>query len=346
MSAIWQKNLKEFQTVQLLSAQLEPRDVPEVFGAPMKTNLMHDYLLSWEFGDPFTNWLKGAVIQTAYNGSQPVWSLDGWSFAPVNLSSISKTLEHPSANMTASRKIGSLNLTNSDAVLRTNISVTLQTPAVRGRIECSSYETLSNSSSWSKSWNLRDQSFWNVSSNPKEPARGYELLSVISLSPQMNTSTFADSARIMCCANGTNKEPNLSSVGYWSINSIGLTEDSHYSLGVAAYNFTVKWIVGRPIHQQFLDLDDKSHFIWQEQPSIAALNCQPIVETAEACVKIDVISGDVQSFSIITSPKVATSAWSDNYEAHDPTDKLEDWTNFTTRWFFDLCLAVIYANAL
>lgn len=154
MSAIWQQKLKDSQNDQLSSAQLELREVPEVFPSRIEPFLMHDSVLGYIFGNPFTSWLNGAVIQTAYNVSQPAWSLDGWSFAPVNLSSISEGLKYPSAKLTASRKFGPVNFTDSEAVLGTNISVTLQTQAVRGRIECSSYETLSNLSKWSKSWNL------------------------------------------------------------------------------------------------------------------------------------------------------------------------------------------------
>ena len=129
--------------------------------------------------------------------------------------------------------------------------MTLATAAVRGRIECTPYETLSDSSNWLQKWDLQDTSVWNASVNPEGPARGYELLRVIGLSPEMNTTTFASSARLTCCADGTNKEPGLGSIGYWSKNSNQNEDD----------NFTVKWIVGRPIPRQVVDLEDRSHFI-------------------------------------------------------------------------------------
>lgn len=65
---------------------------------------------------------------------------------------------------------------------------------------------------------------------------------------------------------------------------------------------------------------------------MAALNCQPFIESADAYVKVDVISGAVRSFSIIDNPKVMTSAWSDNYEIHNPTDApVDDLANVTVR---------------
>ena len=166
-------------------------------------------------------------------------------------------------------------------------------------------------------------SLWNVSANPNEPARGYELLPVISLPSNMQTTTFADHARLTCCANGTDKEPGLGSIGYWSKNGNLVPTDEPNAVGVTD-NFTVKWIVGRPMRQQFLDSGNQPHFIWPESPSMTALNCQPIVETADATVTVDMISGAVQRYSIFDGPNVATSAWSDHYEIHNSTDPSSD----------------------
>lgn len=342
MSAIWQKKFKDSPRAYLLPAQLEPRDIPQVFLVPRSPQgdpPNHAPILSQISENPFSGWLYGAVIQTAYNGSQPAWSLNGWSFAQVNLSSISETLKHPSKNMNVSKRFGPLDIREFKAVVGTNINVTLPTAAVRGRIECTPYETLSNSSNWLQKWDLQDTSVWNVSINPEDPARGYELLPVINLSPEMGTATFARSARLLCYANGTNKEPGLSSIGFWSRN-ISLNEEygsvegmdtEESELDVAGYNFTVKWIVGKPIPQQFVDLDSKSHLIWQEPPSMAGLNCQPIIETAHASVTVDMTSGAVQNFSIIDVPSVVPSAWSDPYAEHNSTSVDESQANITVR---------------
>ena len=138
--------------------------------------------------------------------------------------------------MNASKRFGPLDITDFRALVGRNINVTLSTAAVRGRIECTPYETPSNPSNWLQSGDLQDTYFWNAPVNPEDPARGYELLRVIGLSPEMNTTTFASSARLTCCADGTNKEPRLGSIGYWSKNSNQNEDD----------NFTVKWIVRRP----------------------------------------------------------------------------------------------------
>ena len=129
----------------------------------------------------------------------------------------------------------------------------------------------------------------------------------------MITTTFADPARLVCCANETDNVPGPASIGYWSINTY---EGSDTPTG----NFTVKWIVGEAIEPQFVDLKNTSHFVWQNQPSIAALNCQPIIESANASVTVDLANGAVQGYSILDAPDMATSAWSDDYEEHNTTD--------------------------
>ena len=333
MSAIWQKNFEVSRRAQILSAKLEPRDIPQVFPVPRSAiGEERGYILGQVFDNPFSSWLYGAVIQIAYNGSQPAWSRNGWSFTPVNLSPINKTSKHPAENTEVSRKFGFLNATNPDTdvegVLDRNINVTMQTPAVRGRIECSPYETLANQSNWLQAWDLHDTSFWNTSVNPKNPARGYELLPVITLSSEMSTTTFADTGRILCCANHTDNEPGLGSIGYWSVNKYRQIDSEEENLGVAPYpNFTVKWIVGRPITPQFRDRGNASHFIWQEPPSMAAINCQPIIETADASVTVDPVTGNALDFSISDSPNVVTSAWSHNFEAHVSTNSINELRN-------------------
>lgn len=154
-------------------------------------------------------------------------------------------------------------------------------------------------------------------------------MSRVNVAPGISTTTFADIGRITCCASGANREPGLSSVGYWSAN------DYETSVTSPLHNFTVKWIVGRPIPQQFYDIRNMSHFIWQEPPSIAAISCQPIMETVDASVTVDMISDIVLNFSISGDPTIAASAWSDNYETHNTTDPAaelgEGHTNVTVR---------------
>lgn len=321
MSALWQRNIGTSLGNRRLPTQLEIRVLPQVFLVPENYEPTDTYqlpVMTQVFENPFSSWLYGAVVQLAYNGSEPAWSLDGWSFAKIDLSSIPGTSSTPNNKSNQSHELGALNFTDSWANVGGNVNVTVRTPAIRGRIECSLYESLSNTSNWLQVLDLQNASYWNDSANPKMLTPGYELLTQMTLTSPNNsqhwlTTTFADPARLVCCANETNDSPGPASIGYWSSNT-------NKKLGTPTGNFTVKWIVGEAIEQQFLDLKNMSHFVWQSQPSITALNCQPIIETANASVTVDLASGAVQKYSILDTPKHATSAWNDNYESHNSTE--------------------------
>ena len=97
---------------------------------------------------------------------------------------------------------------------------------------------------------IRDlTSVWNVSANSSEPAHGYELLPVISLLSNMRTVTVTEHARITYCADGTYKEPGLSSMGNWSKNGTPELTDGFLNAVGIRDNFTVKWVIERLIRQ-------------------------------------------------------------------------------------------------
>lgn len=335
MSALWQRNLGTFPKIQQLPTQLEIRDLPLIFEDP----LMYDFpstiqfpILNKVYDKPFTSWVYGAVVQLAYNGSEPAWSANGWSFARIDLASISDI----SSKSNISWEFGALNFTDSEAKIDRKVNVTLQTPAIRGRMDCTPYESLSNTSNWLRVLDFQDASYWNESGiesiTPTVVSPGYEILPQMIISPpdslQQETPTaFADSARLVCCANETDKVPGLASIGYWSRNtyarSIDLLGDGYCGgPGIPTGNFTVKWIVGKAYEQQIVEKNHDSHFVWQDQPSIAALNCQPVIETANASVTVELATGAVQDYSILDTPRNATNAWLDNYEAHQPNSTL------------------------
>ena len=179
MSALWQRDVESSPRNWQLSTQLEIRNIPQVFLVPENQEPTDTYqlpVLTQVFEDPFTSWLYGAVVQIAYNGSQPAWSFDGWSFAQVDLSSISSTSSIKNIEGNQSQELGAFNLTNSGTDVGGNVNVTVQTPAIRGRIECSPYESLSNTSNWLQALDLQNGSYWNVSANSDVPTSGYDLL--------------------------------------------------------------------------------------------------------------------------------------------------------------------------
>lgn len=216
-----------------------------------------------------------------------------------------------------SYELDELNFTDSGANFGGNVNVTVQTPAIRGRIECSPYpsQSVPDTSNWLQVLDLQNTSYRDVTANPRGFASAFELLTDITFSTQDGsqqwfTNTFAHPARLVCCANETDGSPDTASIGYWSANGDSTTQG----------NFTVKWIVGEAIEQQFMNLQNNSHFLWQKRRSMTAINCQPIIETANASVTLDLTSGAVQGYFLMETPKLSTSAWSNNYEEHNSTE--------------------------
>ena len=146
-------------------------------------------VLTQVFRNPFESWLYRALVQLAYNGSEPAWSANGWSIPPIDLSSLQRDPQQSVEDETDTRDADSRNARKPKAGTYTGTKVTFTTVAVRGRIQCHPWETLSNTSNWLKTWDLHNSSIWNVSINPKDLATGYELLTMNKLSPEMFETT-------------------------------------------------------------------------------------------------------------------------------------------------------------
>ena len=48
-----------------------------------------------------TNWMYSAVNQASMNGTEPLWTRDGWNFVPLDVSSLELRLLTPGQNRTA-----------------------------------------------------------------------------------------------------------------------------------------------------------------------------------------------------------------------------------------------------
>jgi hypothetical protein len=235
-----------------------------------------------------------------------------------------------------SRESNTQNSTNTG--LESYVNVTVTTPALRGRIECNPYETLNNLSNWLTRWDLTNATVWNVSANPRNLVWGYELSSQgMTLIPgntttQVVTSFFVNPSQVVCCANETDGIPGTAALGYWSYNWQGEVVDEALSTTrSSAYpsNFTVKWLVGNPMQQLYLTNnsweddetfeDVSSRLIWTDPPRLTALNCLPIIESANANVTVDSGTGVVLEFKILSDPVDCPDAWSDVYSRHNRT---------------------------
>ncbi|KAJ2998606.1 hypothetical protein NUW58_g264 [Xylaria curta] len=320
MSSLWTRDPGALTELITVPRALELRSVPIIVRdqSPNRYQLVSDGLVVDSLlSNLTTSWMYGATTQLTLQGPDPPWSVDGWSFVPSAL------------NITASPYIQRTG--NSSELSFLSINVTIQSPAVRARLECSPYNLIDNEAQWLTKWDLTDKTNWNRTANPRNLTIGFELglrgdgRYDNSFYPEESswggkrTSFFVNDRRLNCCENRTTESVGLASIGYWSAN---LAPDSFYPYIAETWptNFTVKWIRGRPLEgimgagEQPNDIE--KHLIWVEQPQMVALNCQPIIETANSQVTVDVDTGRVISYEILEVPRVDREAWNHPWVVH------------------------------
>lgn len=317
MSALFQNTQDTVIRPVEMERVLELRTVPLLYG-------LEEYMGSRGSGEGTTasqliadlfqnlasNWAYGATLELSMNSSRPAWSKDDWSFIPIDLS---RAIDgKPKGAVLASSQLPAIN-------------VSVSTAAICGRVECTQYHGLENSSLWLTQWDLSNHTIFNASTIPPgvsiayEPGEDVEHSRPGSLG---NTTILSDDFVIACCANESSDEAAGSAIGYW------LPEHSMYDgfpFEQASWpiNITTKWIHG-PAVSGIDQLEDgfgrpgSDLLMFTDIPSIQALHCVPIIETAVARVMVDAHSGQVYSYQIDGDVVNATEAWSDVFVKHAP----------------------------
>ena len=200
--------------------------------------------------------------------------------------------------------------------LNESSSITIDTPSLRGRLECKPID-MSKVSSWVTALDFTNKDAWNDSRIPADLQIGYELKIGLSASKtnQDGTKTywgdespyfsfFAANKKLQCCDSGNSDVYNETSIGYWSP-----AADAEHS------SVVVKWINGHTFGEQFIDSSNQAHLVWKEVPKVTALKCDPIYETATARIQVNVQSGMVQHYDIVDAPLPDPNAWSHMYQS-------------------------------
>jgi hypothetical protein len=146
-----------------------------------------------------TDWMYTALIQTAFKGPEPAWIQDDWSFVPVP-----SVLKSPASPKHRSSPVGGV---------RSLASVTVQTPAIRARLDCCSVEWPRNSSHW-----LTSQNETSYLPNITGIDNYFWLKPVVEAGN--NSTRFTAPADFpQCCANITgNTQYNQTLIAYWTEN--------------------------------------------------------------------------------------------------------------------------------
>lgn len=345
MSALFQRGPGIISQPITFNRSIEIRDIPFVFPTRQSIypGVSDDYaaaILADLYKNISTYWMYTATIQLTLNGSEPAWSKDGWSFVPARLDNV-HNVNLPN-DLTASDQ----------SVDASQLNVSFTTPALRGRIECSPYPSTNfrNLSNWLLPTNLSDHSYWNSSTIPRDAQGnylqgGYRLGSTAPWletdfatylypvnSSQENlistgdcpgcTTVFANPSEIICCSNGSSNalDPSVA-VGYWSPN----TDLMSWAVRNWHHNFTAKWFYGDAVtgirnnifnattNQVNVDM------LFPTPPSLSMMNCQPIIESAQADITVNAANGQIQSFNITSEPQELPEGFSDNFLPHNKT---------------------------
>ncbi|PLB55395.1 hypothetical protein P170DRAFT_39733 [Aspergillus steynii IBT 23096] len=340
MSALFERESGNIAQTLTLQRGLEIRRIPFLFETRQsEINHEPDEYAARIVGDLFqnlsTHWMYTASNQLILNGSQPAWSKDGWSFVPLDLSNATDSLSSVGKNASSS-DLGR-NLNQQSATHASPFNVSFTTPAIRGRIECSSYgaNDLRNLSSW--------LSLWNPGPNDTvvpEGVSGFELGApwgnqdspgmIFPPEPGRNwtncehcTSIYVNPSQIICCGNSTSSPSDSNvAVGYWSPNLSPYT----WTPRTWGHNFTAKWFTGTatPVTLTKGISDPMDRLVFSQPPNTVVMNCMPLVESADARITVNPSTGDIQTFSILDEPETMDDAFSDNFLVHNGTHRDPD----------------------
>jgi hypothetical protein len=230
-----------------------------------------------------TDWMYTAIVQAAFKGPEPVWSQDDWSFVPVPLVS-----EDPASAKHRSSTLGGD---------RSSANLTVQTPAIRARLHCSTVQSLSLSNS-----SGNDDVYFYTN-------HLYTDMSYLLGHGNFTTRFTAQNDRIWCCFESTGNTRYIPAViAYWTEN--WWVSGRNGTTG----NFTVKWVQG-----VVLGGDDPGLGLFHEPPAIQALNCMPTFESSRAEVTVEPKTGAIQEYRILNTPLREDIAWSDYFQWHIPS---------------------------
>ncbi|OAL03368.1 hypothetical protein IQ06DRAFT_324071 [Phaeosphaeriaceae sp. SRC1lsM3a] len=315
MSALFERESRSVSRDVSVPRNLELRQVPLI----MQANLTSDInpaiqVLDNLYLDAPKNWLYGAGIQQAYNVTELPWTAEGWSFLPVDLSSISNnTNASPSLNTADKSSPGS------------SSNITINTPAIRARLECNVVEEIANVTSWiepkllDNDGDIYPDEQWALINTTKQ-INSYTVREQIFEGTASETTMLSRGKTAVCCSNGTRTDPQRAVMGYWSPNYPRHPKSSKDGFPWQSLSWpmqiTTKWLVGTAFNMS-RGTSKSQYLYFTDVPRFQAARCKPIIETAEAKVTLDRNSGNVIFHEIKDGAKPADTAWTDVFVEHE-----------------------------
>lgn len=275
------------------------------------------------------------------------WSQDGWSFAVVDLSTITP--------MDSNSNI-------QDGTERENIlspmNVTVRTSAIRARLDCEPIDEITDQSTWLRPLSAQklNETVQHIASGfgfvPDGLYDGYVLLDrIFPNTSSVTTILNGGDAIIKCCTNGTASDPHRAAVGYWSfVQTEGWNASEPYPFYDGSQwppSFITKWIVGKPraFSSEMSTVVGPLYF--KEPPALQAARCKPVIETAEAEVSMDRGTYTVHSHNLLGPVRSLDSAWYENFVRHDISDSRNHYDmNYTGELNITTSLGIVFLESL
>lgn len=262
------------------------------------------------------DWLSTALDEVMLGSPPPIWTRNEWVFPPVEF--------HSTNGSYSGVPYFGLD------VLSPSANITINTPAFRSRLECSSIPV--PASGW---LDKVEDVFPN---GTQDQITGYVLPKTLFDGEPYKTSVFSAPRTMACCTNDTDPS-DASVIAYWSSNSplIDVRPPEPFDKNVLkepnvwTTNFTIKWIVGHTgataitggaFNGRFLQgppaapgsavVDTLPYFT--EQPHMSAINCMPIIEQANANITVARYTGQVLDAKLLDQPKPVNAAWAQMWD--------------------------------
>ncbi|RAR01866.1 hypothetical protein DDE82_006204 [Stemphylium lycopersici] len=313
MSALFERTSTTIARNVTLHQSLEIRRNPLISEIGIEQETRYPYevpmsVLGGTYLNVRKNWLYGAGIRHAFNGSDLSWASGGWNFLPVDLSHVplSKSSLYPS------------DTSGTSATVSTNVSMNV--PAIKARLECNPVEQVSTTSSWLGVANLTDENLVTDEHIARLNSTGglelYYLTGVIFENSSSQTTVLSDSRRVACCANGTSEQPRRNVIGYWSPATPN-GEKFPFTSSSWPLSIVTKWIVGNAIAVE--NEYGERVLYYTEKPKMQAARCEPIIETTEATISVDARSGSIISYDISSPVTSIDHAWAEVFTEHEVT---------------------------
>ncbi|KAF2117029.1 hypothetical protein BDV96DRAFT_571440 [Lophiotrema nucula] len=344
-SALFERSVGNYNQSVQLNRSVELRQLPIIdeerfvpgdpgnMIADSELNAIIDFLPPSVYLAYRKNWMQSALNRLSTNASEPAWSMDGWSFVPVDISSVRDASLSRHVNVYK----GPPGI--SDPFSAQNVSIT--SPAIRARLECAPISDISNVSSWLESYDLTDAKTWNVKANPKGFDIGYKLPFFDNTIVQRkggrplfagtpwNTSAIGlrTPMKLCCNDNTTHSLVQNVTIGYWTP-----VDGANFPNPWITWpmNFVVKWIHGPARSDVYLrdynmseslgisetGINGEGVLLFTEVPQIQALTCKPTIETANALVNVNSV-GRLLSYEILEAANTIDTPWLDPMVMYD-----------------------------